>query len=384
MMAAGLAALTLSGCASNDPAPLEQMRLTEQALEQAKAVGATDDVAELKLAQDKYAAAQIAMTAESYKKARLLAEQAELDARLAESKVLTQKSKDQLGELDKSLKRLRKQLGGDRLMPGKATLFATLLACAALAGCADHKLSEQSLAKAQSEFDQVKEDSDVLRAAPKDVIRAGESLARAERLSSYWGSSSDVIQYAYLSQRYSEIARQHALLNLNQERLTRLQLERERLQLALREAKLLSVQEQGQRLSEEIASLSTEETERGLVLTLGDVLFDFNRAELKPAANRTALKLVQFLQLNPRRVIRIEGYTDSVGDRQANLDLSRERAQAVADVLADLGVDPARMQVVGYGEAFPVTDNASNRGRAQNRRVEIVFSNDKGQLSAPR
>lgn len=68
MMAAGLAALTLSGCASNDPAPLEQMRLTEQALEQAKAVGATDDVAELKLAQDKYAAAQIAMTAESYKK----------------------------------------------------------------------------------------------------------------------------------------------------------------------------------------------------------------------------------------------------------------------------------------------------------------------------
>ncbi|VTP99295.1 outer membrane protein [Pseudomonas aeruginosa] len=153
-------------------------------------------------------------------------------------------------------------------MPGKATLFATLLACAALAGCADHKLSEQSLAKAQSEFDQVKEDSDVLRAAPKDVIRAGESLARAERLSSYWGSSSDVIQYAYLSQRYSEIARQHALLNLNQERLTRLQLERERLQLALREAKLLSVQEQGQRLSEEIASLSTEETERGLVLTL--------------------------------------------------------------------------------------------------------------------
>ena len=157
-------------------------------------------------------------------------------------------------------------------MPGKATLFATLLACAALAGCADHKLSEQSLAKAQSEFDQVKEDSDVLRAAPKDVIRAGESLARAERLSSYWGSSSDVIQYAYLSQRYSEIARQHALLNLNQERLTRLQLERERLQLALREAKLLSVQEQGQRLSEEIASLSTEETERGLVLTGGGSL----------------------------------------------------------------------------------------------------------------
>ncbi len=110
MMAAGLAALTLSGCASNDPAPLEQMRLTEQALEQAKAVGATDDVAELKLAQDKYAAAQIAMTAESYKKARLLAEQAELDARLAEAQVLTQKRDEQVQALQARIQRLRQQL----------------------------------------------------------------------------------------------------------------------------------------------------------------------------------------------------------------------------------------------------------------------------------
>lgn len=266
------------------------------------------------------------------------------------------------------------------IKPLVAVLCAGVLG---LQGCASER-SETALDQAAASFQAVKDDSNVLRSAPRDVIRAGESLARAERLSSYVGSGADVRHYAYLSQRYSEIAREHSNLVLNQERLAKLELERQRLQLALREAKLLSVQEQGQRLSEEIASLSTEETERGLVLTLGDVLFDFNRAELKPAANRTALKLVQFLQLNPRRVIRIEGYTDSVGDRQANLDLSRERAQAVADVLADLGVDPARMQVVGYGEAFPVTDNASNRGRAQNRRVEIVFSNDKGQLSAPR
>lgn len=101
-------------------------------------------------------------------------------------------------------------------------------------------------------------------------------------------------------------------------------------------------------------------------------------------ADREGLAGIDRLQLGKARGDLLEGYTDSVGDRQANLDLSRERAQAVADVLADLGVDPARMQVVGYGEAFPVTDNASNRGRAQNRRVEIVFSNDKGQLSAPR
>ena len=96
---------------------------------------------------------------------------------------------------------------------------------------------------------------------------------------------------------------------------------------------------------------------------LGDVLFDFNRAELKPAANRTALKLVQFLQLNPRRVIRIEGYTDSVGDRQANLDLSRERAQAVADVLPPISAWIPRACAGGrLRRSLPVTDNASNRG----------------------
>ncbi|KAF1051814.1 MAG: putative lipoprotein YiaD [Stenotrophomonas maltophilia] len=114
------------------------------------------------------------------------------------------------------------------------------------------------------------------------------------------------------------------------------------------------------------------------------MLFDSGEADLKPAANRTVLKLVQFLQLNPRRVIRIEGYTDNQGDEQQNQDLSRARAQSVADVLSDLGVDAGRVQVQGFGEAYPVADNASSLGRAQNRRVEIVFSDDKGTLGAAR
>lgn len=258
------------------------------------------------------------------------------------------------------------------------------LAIALLAGCASQQDSEQALEVARSSFQKVKEDSDVLRSAPKDVIRAGESLARADRLSSYWGSEADVSHYAYLSQRYSEIAAEHSALNLNQERAAKLELERERLQLNLREAKLLSVQQQGKWLEEQIVSLATTETERGLVMTLGDVLFDANRAELKASANRTLLKLVQFLQLNPRRVVGIEGYTDSRGSKQENLELSRARAQTVADMLVDLGIDGKRIQVSGYGADFPVAENASARGRAQNRRVEIVFSDEKGHLGSAR
>ncbi|MHA6493708.1 OmpA family protein [Pseudomonas borbori] len=253
-----------------------------------------------------------------------------------------------------------------------------------LAGCATSEQSIQALEAARSSFQAVKEDPDVLRSAPKDVIRAGESLARADRLSSYWGSADDVSHYAYLSQRYSEIAEQHSALSLNQERAAKLELERQRLQLALREAKLLSVQEQGNWLEEQMLSLVTSESERGLVMTLGDVLFDAGRAELKASANLTVLKLVQFLQLNPKRVVRIEGYSDSRGDPQTNLQLSKARAQTVADVLVDLGIDSSRVEVVGHGASFPVAENASARGRAQNRRVEIVFSDEQGRLGARR
>ncbi|HAB02236.1 MAG TPA: hypothetical protein DCE25_04595, partial [Pseudomonas sp.] len=241
-----------------------------------------------------------------------------------------------------------------------------------------------ALEDASAAFQKVKDDSDVLRSAPRDVIRAGESLARAERLSSYIGSGSDVRHYAYLSQRYSEIAGEHAKLAANQERLAKLDLERQRLQLALREAKLASVQQQGKWIENQIAALASEQADRGLVMTLGDVLFDTGRAELKNSASRTVLKLVQFLQLNPRRVVRIEGYTDSTGTPEDNLALSRDRAQSVADMLVDLGVDEKRLQVEGYGDQYPIEANASERGRAQNRRVEIVFSDDKGKLAPAR
>ncbi|WP_397448416.1 DUF4398 domain-containing protein [Pseudomonas sp. NA-150] len=99
----------LVGCAS-DPAPIEQLRLTDRAVEQAKAVGATDDVAEMALAQSKLVEAHADMANSAFKQARMQAEQAELDARLAEAKVLTEKSQEQLSQVDIRVTRLRKQV----------------------------------------------------------------------------------------------------------------------------------------------------------------------------------------------------------------------------------------------------------------------------------
>jgi len=270
-----------------------------------------------------------------------------------------------------------------RLFRPLSSRLSILLSLALLAGCVSQPQSEEALSAARVDFQRAQEDQNVLRNAPQEVSRAGESLAHAERFSRYWGSEADVLHYAYLSQQYAAIARQHNQLSLNQERAAKLELVRYRLQLGLGETTLLSVQLQGQWLEAQLLSLATE-TERGLVMTLGDVLFDAGRTELKTSANRTVLKLVQFLQHNPQRIVRIEGYTDSRGETQKNLELSRARAQSVADVLLELGIASPRIEIEGLGESYPVADNVSRRGRAQNRRIEVVFSDEQGLLSGSR
>lgn len=107
---AAMALASLFGCA-NDPAPTEQLKLTEQAVTQASAVGATADEPDMALAQGKLVQARADMQDKSYKDARMQAEQAELDARLAEARVLTVKSEEQLTQMNTRLNRLRKQLG---------------------------------------------------------------------------------------------------------------------------------------------------------------------------------------------------------------------------------------------------------------------------------
>lgn len=105
-----LSLLVLSGCAS-DPAPHEQLKITEQAVVQGYASGVTSQAPDLRMAEAKLAKAQAAMQKRNYRQARLLAEQSELDARLAEARVLNEKSQLQLLELNRRIAQLREQLG---------------------------------------------------------------------------------------------------------------------------------------------------------------------------------------------------------------------------------------------------------------------------------
>ncbi len=133
-------------------------------------------------------------------------------------------------------------------------------------------------------------------------------------------------------------------------------------------------------LERELEQLEARDKDRGLVLTLGDVLFDSGQASLLSGALTTIDRLAQFMGDYPERSVRIEGHTDSAGNDDANQQLSERRAAAVRDALVARGIDAARIQTVGYGEARPVAGNDTPGGRQQNRRIEVVVSDEQGAL----
>jgi outer membrane protein OmpA-like peptidoglycan-associated protein len=128
-------------------------------------------------------------------------------------------------------------------------------------------------------------------------------------------------------------------------------------------------------LTTQLAELNARETARGIVITLGDVLFATGRSELTGSAPEGLRKLAEFLGEYPDRQIAIEGHTDSVGSAESNVSLSERRASSVQTFLANQGVAGNRMRTVGMGEGSPIASNDSPTGRQQNRRVEVIIEN---------
>lgn len=128
-------------------------------------------------------------------------------------------------------------------------------------------------------------------------------------------------------------------------------------------------------LQRQIAELNARETDRGLVVTLGDVLFATGQSNLTGAAGPNLDKLATFLQEYEDRTVQIEGHTDSVGSEGSNRLLSERRAESVRSYLVGRGVSAQRLSTLGLGQGSPVASNDTATGRQQNRRVEVIISN---------
>lgn len=174
-------------------------------------------------------------------------------------------------------------------------------------------------------------------------------------------------------------AREHEVSHANAIAQTKtLEADAARSNAAMSAEEAAAAQQRAQELEAALTDLQAKKTDRGLVITLGDVLFATGRADLKSGSRRSLEKLAAFLQQYPQRTVQIEGFTDSVGSDDYNQGLSERRAGAVRDALTGMGISSDRIQARGLGKSSPVADNASSTGRQQNRRVEVIISESDG------
>jgi len=185
----------------------------------------------------------------------------------------------------------------------------------------------------------------------------------------------------YIADRKIDTARAQAETKLAEDQRAELSTQREDARLDARtqeadtaHAAAAAAQAESVELQRQIDELHAQVTDRGIVLTLGDVLFATGRADLKSEATNNLMALVTFLNSYPNRTAAIEGYTDSVGSDDANQLLSQRRAESVRSYLTGKGIGAARLAASGKGEMDPVGDNESATGRERNRRVEVIIN----------
>jgi outer membrane protein OmpA-like peptidoglycan-associated protein len=266
----------------------------------------------------------------------------------------------------------------------KTILSAVLLALAA--GCATTPVHSDRLDEARAEVEKVSADPLAQQAAGKDVEEARKDLQRADAALQQRQPPQDIDHLAYLALRHAQSGEARIADARARQQVAQAQEERNRIQLQEREQEVNKARNAAENARNTAAAAQSElanarQELQDLQAKQSDVLFDTGQATLKPGADRALDRLAQFMKDSPGTDVLIEGHTDSVGTDDYNLGLSQRRAQAVADALSSRGVSGDRVQTKGLGKAYPVASNDTQAGRQQNRRVEIVFSDESGRFA---
>jgi len=318
----------------------------------------------------------------------------------------------------------------------KKPILTLLMTALVTAGCASVSTPPPSLVEARDTVNSAASNPNVLSNAPQELRKANESLARADQALAK-GEEVDVNHHSYVASQRARTAIAAGNAKASEDLIKTAEVERERARADAREAEAqrarisvsnaradardaradanlqreqtaaaqqqtAAAQQQATRsqqdaaysanqaatanahaaaseayaasLASQLTAMEAIKTNRGLVITLGDVLFEFNRAEVKASAQSRMAQLADFLKQYPDRRLAIEGHTDNTGGATYNLELSQRRAEAVKMQLVALGVSSDRITTVGYGKDFPVAANDTDTNRAINRRVEVVIS----------
>jgi outer membrane protein OmpA-like peptidoglycan-associated protein len=286
-----------------------------------------------------------------------------------------------------------------------------LSAALALGACATTQAPNPALEAARTAVQTAEADPNVNRYAPLDLQAAQNELQVAQNAYNN-RKPEEVGQPAYMATQDARLAQARAAAKADDARVAQGQSERDQIMLQARtreadnakmaaanakqeattakqEATTAMMQrdqanEEMAKVQSELDALKATQTPRGMVLTLGDVLFDTGRSELKPGATRKLDQLAQFLAEHPDRRVQIDGFTDSVGTDSYNEELSQQRADAVKAALITRGISPSRIGTEGYGKAYPVASNNDSGGRQMNRRVEVVIGDNNGTPISPR
>jgi outer membrane protein OmpA-like peptidoglycan-associated protein len=284
---------------------------------------------------------------------------------------------------------------------------------AALAACSSVPAPNASLDRARTSFNQAQTDSQIAQLAPDELGRARESLRVAEKARTDGAESPTIDHLAYMTSQRVTIARETASSKAAQAVTAGAGAERDKLRLEARTneanaatqqlaaskqsnasqaaeltaanaataatvaAASVAAQRNQARVSDlqtQLSELNAKKTDRGMVVTLGDVLFASGKANLVGEGPANMVKIADFFRRNPQRSASIEGHTDSVGSASMNQGLSERRASSVKTALVDLGVPSDHLTTQAHGEDMPAATNSTAAGRQMNRRVEIVFA----------
>lgn len=277
-----------------------------------------------------------------------------------------------------------------------------LAAALALAACSTTPTTTNELEVARADYAQAQSNPMVAKYAAAEMASATRALDQANVASARGESLQDIDKLAYVAKQKiasaQEVARaksaedqlKDAAAQRDQVRLeartaeaeaakrradqARMEAQNAQDQAASAEAARSDAQARAAALAAQLADLQAKQTERGIVITFGDVLFGTDQATLTSQGMATAQRLADILRENPDRTVLVEGFTDSTGSDAYNLQLSQRRAEAVRSALSQMGIERNRIETRGYGEAYPVASNATAGERQLNRRVEIVLS----------